>query len=339
MQELDEREPSRRASVSAWTRDAEERRRIGARALDGRVPRRTPRVYVISVAAELAGVHPQTLRIYERKGLLQPKRTPGNSRRYSAARHRAPPHDPAAHAATGVNLAGVKLFMEMQAALESMRRRAEELEARAVARRVRVHRTGARAARRSSRSARARVPVGVRAGAPMTTLQGTVFRSRPFREDDRAGAGEDRLLGPEERAGGDQARTHGGSGSPRSGDPQPSGSCCSRSRATAAWSARSKRGTSATRCRRVSTSSASSSGLRSTAARLGRPRSRRCRAPVRRGRRPAACRIHRLDNAGDASDASDRVSCSRASCAASCRARRPARLRDVRHDPSTIGRR
>ena len=42
-------------------------------------------VYVISVAAELAGVHPQTLRIYERKGLLNPARTPGGSRRYSQA--------------------------------------------------------------------------------------------------------------------------------------------------------------------------------------------------------------------------------------------------------------
>jgi MerR family transcriptional regulator, heat shock protein HspR len=42
-------------------------------------------VYVISVAAELAGVHPQTLRIYERKGLLDPARTQGGSRRYSDA--------------------------------------------------------------------------------------------------------------------------------------------------------------------------------------------------------------------------------------------------------------
>ncbi len=42
-------------------------------------------VYVISVAAELAGVHPQTLRIYERKGLLEPARTGGGSRRYSDA--------------------------------------------------------------------------------------------------------------------------------------------------------------------------------------------------------------------------------------------------------------
>ncbi|HMC43385.1 MAG TPA: MerR family transcriptional regulator, partial [Acidimicrobiales bacterium] len=43
----------------------------------------TRAVYVISVAAELAGMHPQTLRIYERKGLLDPARTMGGSRRYS----------------------------------------------------------------------------------------------------------------------------------------------------------------------------------------------------------------------------------------------------------------
>ena len=42
-------------------------------------------LYVISVAAELAGVHPQTLRIYERRGLLDPARTGGGSRRYSRA--------------------------------------------------------------------------------------------------------------------------------------------------------------------------------------------------------------------------------------------------------------
>ncbi len=45
--------------------------------------RRTRALYVISVAAELAGVHPQTLRIYERKGLVDPARTQGGSRRYS----------------------------------------------------------------------------------------------------------------------------------------------------------------------------------------------------------------------------------------------------------------
>lgn len=45
--------------------------------------RRDEAVYIISVAAELAGVHPQTLRIYERKGLIRPFRTPGGTRRYS----------------------------------------------------------------------------------------------------------------------------------------------------------------------------------------------------------------------------------------------------------------
>ena len=45
----------------------------------------TRALFVISVAAELAGVHPQTLRIYERKGLLEPARTQGGSRRYSEA--------------------------------------------------------------------------------------------------------------------------------------------------------------------------------------------------------------------------------------------------------------
>src|SRR3954453_6818666 len=49
------------------------------------MPERHQAVYVISVAAELAGVHPQTLRIYERKGLLNPARTGGARRRYSQA--------------------------------------------------------------------------------------------------------------------------------------------------------------------------------------------------------------------------------------------------------------
>jgi MerR family transcriptional regulator, heat shock protein HspR len=84
-------------------------------------------VYVISVAAELAGVHPQTLRIYERKGLVQPKRTPGNSRRYSArdvARLRMIQR---LTQEEGMNLAGVRMLLEMESELERMRRRAERL--------------------------------------------------------------------------------------------------------------------------------------------------------------------------------------------------------------------
>jgi MerR family transcriptional regulator/heat shock protein HspR len=83
-------------------------------------------VYIISVAAELAGMHPQTLRIYERKGLLRPARTAGNTRRYS---ERDIDRLREIHDLTerGVNLAGVKMVMEMQAKLERIRREMEEM--------------------------------------------------------------------------------------------------------------------------------------------------------------------------------------------------------------------
>jgi len=71
-------------------------------------------VYVISVAAELAGVHPQTLRIYERKGLVEPARTQGGSRRYSQADI---DHLRRIQSLTdeGLNLAGVKRVLELEA--------------------------------------------------------------------------------------------------------------------------------------------------------------------------------------------------------------------------------
>src|SRR5947208_9951302 len=90
-------------------------------------------LYIISVAAELAGVHPQTLRIYERKGLLNPARTSGNTRRYSdrdIARLRAIQK---LTQEEGVNLAGVRMIVELERELERMRdrmqRMARELEA------------------------------------------------------------------------------------------------------------------------------------------------------------------------------------------------------------------
>jgi MerR family transcriptional regulator/heat shock protein HspR len=85
-------------------------------------------VYIISVAAELAGVHPQTLRIYERKGLLRPARTPGNTRRYSArdiARLQMIQKLTQEH---GLNLAGVKMIVEMEDQIDRMRRRMEALD-------------------------------------------------------------------------------------------------------------------------------------------------------------------------------------------------------------------
>jgi MerR family transcriptional regulator/heat shock protein HspR len=93
-----------------------------------RPPRDERAVYVISVAAELAGVHPQTLRMYERKGLLAPKRTSGNTRRYS---ERDIERIRAIQELTqlgGISLSGVKLFIEMREQLAEMERRAAELE-------------------------------------------------------------------------------------------------------------------------------------------------------------------------------------------------------------------
>jgi MerR family transcriptional regulator/heat shock protein HspR len=81
---------------------------------------------VISIAAELAGVHPQTLRVYERKGLVQPKRTSGNSRRYSE-RDIATLRRIQELTNEGLNLAGVMRVMELEAGLEELRARGDRL--------------------------------------------------------------------------------------------------------------------------------------------------------------------------------------------------------------------
>jgi MerR family transcriptional regulator/heat shock protein HspR len=86
-------------------------------------------VYIISVAAELAGVHPQTLRIYEQKGLVRPQRTRGNTRRYSEAdidRLRRVQR----LTQGGVNLAGAKRIMALEEELHRMRVRVAQLEDR-----------------------------------------------------------------------------------------------------------------------------------------------------------------------------------------------------------------
>ena len=93
-------------------------------------------VYVISVAAELAGVHPQTLRIYEQKGLLRPMRTQGNSRRYSDADVELLRWIQALTQDEGINLAGVKHIMEMRAQMDQLRRHVEKLQTQLAHRRA-----------------------------------------------------------------------------------------------------------------------------------------------------------------------------------------------------------
>jgi MerR family transcriptional regulator/heat shock protein HspR len=88
--------------------------------------RRSRAVFVISVAAELAGMHPQTLRIYERRGLIDPYRTPGGTRRYSQ-------EDIARLTliqqltSQGLNLEGVKQVLDLQSELEALRAEVAEL--------------------------------------------------------------------------------------------------------------------------------------------------------------------------------------------------------------------
>ena len=85
-------------------------------------------VYIISVAAELAGVHPQTLRMYERRGLLAPKRTSGNTRRYSERDIERIRVIQELTQDGGLSLLGVKLLIEMREQLEEHQRRERELE-------------------------------------------------------------------------------------------------------------------------------------------------------------------------------------------------------------------
>src|ERR671927_1500286 len=88
-------------------------------------------VYMISVAAELAGMHPQTLRIYESRGLIQPKRSSGNTRLYSQEDVERLRRIQELTSELGMNLAGVERVFELEEELERMRRRMRNLERQA----------------------------------------------------------------------------------------------------------------------------------------------------------------------------------------------------------------
>jgi MerR family transcriptional regulator, heat shock protein HspR len=88
-------------------------------------------VFMISVAAELAAMHPQTLRIYEARGLIEPKRSPKGTRLYSHADVERLRRIQELTGEAGMNLAGVEKVFELEAALERMRRKVGLLERRA----------------------------------------------------------------------------------------------------------------------------------------------------------------------------------------------------------------
>jgi MerR family transcriptional regulator/heat shock protein HspR len=97
---------------------------------DGK-PDRDRGVYMISVAAELAGMHPQTLRIYESRGLITPKRSPKNTRLYSEEDVERLRRIQELTTELGMNLAGVEKVFELEEEIERMRRRMRSLERQA----------------------------------------------------------------------------------------------------------------------------------------------------------------------------------------------------------------
>ena len=84
--------------------------------------------YMISVAAELVGMHPQTLRMYEQKGLVQPQRTAGNTRLYSEADLERLRLIQRLTTQLGLNLAGVEAVLDLEEQLQRMQARMERLE-------------------------------------------------------------------------------------------------------------------------------------------------------------------------------------------------------------------
>ncbi len=88
-------------------------------------------VFMISVAAELAEMHPQTLRMYEARGLIEPKRSPKGTRLYSHADVQRLRRIQEMTARLGMNLAGVERVFELEEQLESMARKVVALERRA----------------------------------------------------------------------------------------------------------------------------------------------------------------------------------------------------------------
>ena len=84
--------------------------------------------YMISVAADLVGMHPQTLRIYEQKGLVRPQRTSGNTRLYSEANLERLRLIQQLTTELGLNLAGVEMVFRLEDQMSRMQRRMERME-------------------------------------------------------------------------------------------------------------------------------------------------------------------------------------------------------------------
>jgi MerR family transcriptional regulator, heat shock protein HspR len=95
-------------------------------------------VFMISVAAELANMHPQTLRVYEARGLIEPRRSPKGTRLYSQEDVEQLRRIQEMTAELGLNLAGVERVLDLESEIERMNERIEELELEALHAQVRL---------------------------------------------------------------------------------------------------------------------------------------------------------------------------------------------------------
>ena len=140
-------------------------------------------VFMISVAAELASMHPQTLRMYEARGLIEPKRSPKGTRLYSQEDVEKLRRIQEMTADLGLNLAGVERVLDMEQEIERMQARIEEIEPEALQAQVRL----AEEIETVRRSFRAELAVPYRGGEIVRAQDAlSPFRIPPPRRTDDA---------------------------------------------------------------------------------------------------------------------------------------------------------
>jgi MerR family transcriptional regulator/heat shock protein HspR len=140
-------------------------------------------VFMISVAAELAQMHPQTLRVYEARGLIEPQRSPKGTRLYSEEDVQRLRRIQEMTADLGLNLAGVERVLELEAQVEAMHARIEDLELQALHAQVRL----AEELEELRRSFRAELAIPYRGGELVRAADvRSPFRARAHRRPDGA---------------------------------------------------------------------------------------------------------------------------------------------------------
>jgi MerR family transcriptional regulator/heat shock protein HspR len=133
----------------------------------------TAGIYLIGIVAELAGMHPQTLRLYERRGLIRPSRSAGRTRRYSDA-DLARLRRIQALSEAGLNIAGIERVLDLEQQLAEAERQVADLSARLEAERT-EHREELR---RAYRGTRAEIVLVTRGETALVPLQRPVTQNR-----------------------------------------------------------------------------------------------------------------------------------------------------------------